>query len=639
MLLLITLGTVSSAGWRVASALTGSGLLRVLGASALAAGAAVLSALGLGLVDLGASPLALSAVALLLWAAVRHNLPSAHPGARAQLTGWWSGLSPAARAARAALAGATVAYAAWLLGHPLIGLDALTDHLALPVDWVHNGRPGSLVPVNVSLPYANYPNTHEVLVTWVTAIARTLVPALLLTPASLLLLAASVRAGLAQLGVRAHLAWMATGAMATLPIAVVQLTGPNTDVPAVAWLACSAALAAGAARGGSPGLLALALLAAGLAVGTKTTPAPLAVLVLLIALWRLRRELRHRWHVPALGLLGAVGVGGVWYVRNLFEHGSPLWPLSTTPWGDPIPPVFRSIDASLLDNLSATLRGRVGLYELVLAGGLVLLGGALSAVVWDRRRITSWGAVIVLAALLAWANAPYTGISASTQLSLGATRYLLPCLLAAAVTVALARRSSPLAALVLLGALAFNLDRDWIIGFPAAPSPGLLIAGALAAAALSVLIQPTVRAAIALEMKLAVAAGLITAAMLAALLVPVGGYLSAHADAGLFDAGVARWLNGRAAFRSGHAPVSVGPVQVAVLTGPRLTHPVILLARDERCGRILTRARSSWLVLQLGPSAQFFTRHWLPCLQTMRPAYLDPNFVVYAPPALRVPAT
>ena len=50
------------------------------------------------------------------------------------------------------------------------------------------------------------------------------------------------------------------------------------------------------------------------------------------------------------------------------------------------------------------------------------------------------GALVVAAALLDWAAAPYTGISASTQLAVGATRYLLPCSLAACATIALAGR-------------------------------------------------------------------------------------------------------------------------------------------------------------------------------------------------------
>jgi hypothetical protein len=538
-----------------------------------------------------------------------------------------------------------VAYAAWLLRHPALGLDALTDHLALPVDWVHNGRPGSLVSVNDALPYANYPNTHEILVTWVTAIARTLVPALLLTPAALLLLAASIRGALAELGVRDHLAWLAAGAVTTLPIAVVQLGGPNTDVPATAWLACSAALAVGAARPGAANrsaLYATALIAAGLAVGTKTTPALLAVLALLIALWRVRADVRRHWRWPAIGLAVAVAVGGVWYIRNLIDHGSPLWPLTTTPWGDPIPLPFRAIDASLLGNFSATLHGRVGIYELALAGGLVLVAGALTVVLWDARRTTIAGALVVLAALLAFANAPYTGISSSTQLAVGATRYLLPCLLAAAVTIALARRRPVLAALVLAAALGFNLDRDWILRFPQAPPATLLlagaVAGAVAVAALMLLLAPVASRLPRRLLRPGIAA-LATAVALVALLVPVDGYLSAHAGTNQFDAGLVRWLNGRAAFRSGGAPVAIGPVQVAVLTGPRLRHPVILLGAGESCGKLSARARSSWVVLALDPAARPYAQPLLSCLGHTVPAYLDPGFVVYAPPALRVPAS
>ena len=181
------------------------GLLRALAAVSLAAGGAVLSALALALVGLGASAVALTVAALAIWAAMLRRFPARPPSAWDQLSSWWRGLSLPGRVARGALLGAVLGYGAFVLRHPGLGLDALTYHLALPVTWVHNGRPGSLVPVNDGLQIQNYPLTWEVLVAWVTAISRTLVPATLLTPATLLLLAASIRVGLRECGVSARL--------------------------------------------------------------------------------------------------------------------------------------------------------------------------------------------------------------------------------------------------------------------------------------------------------------------------------------------------------------------------------------------------------------------------------------------------
>ncbi|MDQ6776647.1 MAG: hypothetical protein M3071_10630 [Actinomycetota bacterium] len=67
---------------------------------------------------------------------------------------------------------------------------------------------------------------------------------------------------------------------------------------------------------------------------------------------------------------------------DLIDHGSPFWPLSTTPWGDPIPPAFRAVDASRLSKFHATLHGRVDDYWRALAGRVVLIAGALIAPLW-----------------------------------------------------------------------------------------------------------------------------------------------------------------------------------------------------------------------------------------------------------------
>jgi hypothetical protein len=693
LLLLAAIAALSAAAWRLASMAVPSGLLRAIGTVALAAGGAVLSAMGLALVGLGASAVALALVAVGVWLVVRRLVAASPPSAGDQLTAWWGGLPAAGRVARVAVAGAFVGYVAWILRHPGLGLDALTYHLALPVDWAHNGRPGSLVAVNDGLPIQNYPLTWEVLVAWFTGIGHTLVPAMLVTPGALVLLGASVRAGLAEMGVSGRLAWLAAAALATLPIVVIQLPGPNNDLPEMAWLACAAALVAGVAARRAvagaagrravagapavagvagrerPGLLAVALIAVGLCVGTKTTGAPLAALALVLGGWACRRELRRVARLLVLAAVVAAVIGGVWYVRNLIDHGSPFWPLSTTPWGDPIPAPFRAVDVSLLNNFHATLHARTDAYWRVLAGGVILVVGAVASVLWATRGAAKWGALVVVATLLIWAASPYTGISSSTQLAIGATRYLLPCMLAAAVVVALAARGAGalrggvsrrgagalrggvsrrgavaevLSALVLLGALAVNIDRDAPLGFPNAPPVRLLLIAAAVAAAVAVVAELGVRARDAsawlTRWGASLVAGVVAVAALATLLVPVNGYMTSHAGTGLFDAGLVRWLDSRAAFRHGHEPVLIGPVTVAVLTGARLAHPLILLPGDDRCATLVRQARDAWVVMEIGPTAVSYARHWVGCLPGRRAAYLDGNFLVFAPPALRVAA-
>ncbi len=644
LLLLGSLVALAAAGWRVAALGTPSGLLRLTAAIAVSATVAVSSALVLGLIGLGASPPALALAALGAWAGARRWVTVGAPSAGEQLRTWWSSLTPVGRIARAALAGAFLGYLVWLLRHPAIGFDALADHLALPVDWVHNGRPGSIVAVNDGLPFAYFPNVHEVLLTWLTGLARTLVPQTLLTPAALVLLGVSVRAGLGRLAVPPLLSWLAVGVVTSIPLVVVQLGGPNTDLPGMAWLACTAALAAGAAR--QPRLLGFGVVAAGLAVGTKTTTVVLAVLSLALAAWAVRDSLRREavWLVSAFCV--AVLTGGFWYLRALFDHGSPLWPLSSTAWGDPVPPGLRAIEPSFLAHIRATLRGRVGDYGRALAGGLVVVPAAVLAPLWVRRRTTIWGALVVAGAVLIWAASPYTGNWRSTQLALGATRYLLPSLLAATVAVALAGREARTAALAVLGlAFAIDLDRSLSLGYPATPGVGSVALGAVLAAGLALVAPWLARAARERDKPtrsraaVAFAVAVLGVAALGALLVPVNGYLEAHAETGEFDSALIRWFNGREEFRSGHQPIVVGPVDVAILAGAHLSHPLYPLGSLGGCAGALRTIRGGWVVLERDPAAPAAIAPWQRCLAGHAPVFAGGGFIVYSSPALGRPAS
>ena len=161
------------------------------------------------------------------------------------------------------------------------------------------------------------------------------------------------------------------------------LNEPNADVAALAWTVCAAALCAGCAR--RPGLLAPALLAGALGVGAKTTALVPVLAALALGVWAARRSL-GAVRTPLLSAVAAsAAVGGLWYLRNLILHGSPLWPFVAAPWGDPSPPLIEALDHSLLERPRATLAGNVDLYLRTLAGGTILAaadragGAALTA--------------------------------------------------------------------------------------------------------------------------------------------------------------------------------------------------------------------------------------------------------------------
>src|SRR5207302_1136590 len=96
--------------------------------------------------------------------------------------------------------------------------------------------------------------------------------------------------GLRALRVPPLVAGLALGALCTNPwLLAWQSNGGMTDPPALAWLVACAALCALARE--RPVLLAPAIVAAGLSVGSKTTTLPLAALVLTLGLWGVRGRL------------------------------------------------------------------------------------------------------------------------------------------------------------------------------------------------------------------------------------------------------------------------------------------------------------------------------------------------------------
>lgn len=620
------------AGFRLASLAAPSGLERAVAAVVLAAAAAVLESLVLALFALGSSPPALALAALATWLAARRLLP-APASPLGELASALRSLRRFERIALGAALGALAAYVLWLLRRPSLGLDGAVYHLTEVVMWVQQGTPGSVEPITYEFPVGNYPVTNEVLLAWAAGLSRSLVPIVLWAPFCLGLAAASGWLGLRRLGVSRVPAAIAPAAVLLIPVVIDQLRGPTTDIPALAWLVSCAALAVCSAR--RPALLAPALVAAGLAVGTKTTTLPFATLTLAIAAWRLRHALPALTPALCAAAAAAAAAGGLWFARNLADHGSPFWPFVSAPWGDAVPPYLKQFDTSLLERPRATLDGRAGDYLDLLGGGPLLLLLAVAAAVVARRGTVLAAGAAVAGGVLLWARSPYTGnagVNAVLDLSLSTTRYLLPVLAAAALTLALATRLRGWIGRAAVGGLlacaAWSAVAAFSQGFPRAPSLLVPIAGALLGALAGAAAgRSHPRTGLALPLA-AAAAGAVALALAAP------GFPGRYAESRNIGSELVAWAQTRSDIRDGSIPVAFAPAPVGVLAGDRLRHELELIPADERCERVLARARRGLVVIRRDPLDRFFHPFTAArCLRSQRPLYDDGReFRVYGPP-------
>lgn len=643
---------LAGAGLRAATAAGAVGLERLIAAAPLAAAAAVVEALALGLVGLGTEPLALAAAAALSYAASTRWFPPSH--AVTDLVRWWGGRSPTAKALTGGAAGAGAALCAWILLHPFGGVDGAGYHLFAGVQWIQHSQPGAPFEASYEFPVGSYPLSHEVLLAWTLAVSRGFAAATLWTPALLALAVAASWSGLRRLAVPAPAAGLATAALVTLPLLAGRLNDVNTDTPALAWLLCSGALVAGSMR--QPRLLIFALVAAGMAVGTKTTVLPLSVALVALGVFAHRGDLRQLGKPLGLALAVAVVVGGTWYVRNVVEHGSPFWPFVTTPWGDGQPRIMQLLDHSLLERPEATLRGRIGDYASLLGGAIPLLIGAFAAPLLVRTRAVLGAAAVAALSLLLFSSAPVTGQGDSVLLdglALTSVRYALPALAACAVTLALAARDGGMrgraAVMACLGvAVAWSLVQDARLGFPQLPSMPTLALGALVGAGLACaaswgLSADRGRRAGPLR---ALTPALVAAVLGALLAMPASGYIKRHARTlgasqapltRLFSQPVTTFFSERSWFEEGAEPISFVRAASAFLAGDRLAHPLRFVARDENCERLReagwlvvvstvrapVRGRASELFPPKGPEER--------CPTGRRPVLTRPGLAVYGP--------
>ena len=637
--ILLAAATVAlgAAGLRVASLAAPRGLERVLSAAALAVATAVVEVLALGSVGLGASSLAIAAAAGL-------TLAGGPAGARAgaagaiELARWWGALPLSGRLATGAVAGAWLACQVWLLRYPTLGLDSILYHVSEAIIWVGNGHPGGTDLVSRALPVTNYPVTAEVF--------------LILGARPLAQLRArrrcwcrrrwrspAWRPGRAYVPARCHATSPCAGHRSGLRHAggdrLAEQRSPYR--PGRVGLAGRPAAALCAASRSRPVLLAPALVAAGLALGTKTTTGPLLVILLVMR--------------PA-GSIGA-GCGALW---KPLAAAALLAFLLRGGVVRPQPDRARLAAVALLGHSLGhfgTARDRVGRLQLHARAPSTRFGsratstssaswgasscwrGALAAPVLAPRRRAVWvasGAAVL--SVLIWAQAPFSGVPPSLRIPetvFTTTRYLAPAVMAAILALALAGsgggRRARVAQLILAVGLVIELVQSFQLGFPAMPSPLTPLAGAVAGAAAigagAVISRrvdtPAWRAAPAAL----VAAVLVAGALLA---IPASGYVARHAAAGSSAAGLVDWMARRPADSAGvvGAPGVIGP-----LAGDRLRRRLEAIPPGTGCRTLRALRRTRYVVLSPGGGADADVRSLVRCLS--RPDYRDAVFEAWAP--------
>jgi hypothetical protein len=653
VLLALAILALAGAALRVSSRVSPGGLERAVTALVVGVALAVAEALALGLVALGTSPVALSLASAATWVASR-ALPEPEIALGSELASWWSQRDRLEKAAAAAAAGAFVALTGWLLRYPSIGFDGTFYHYPDIAGWIVNGKPGSQLFLSYDIPYGNYPMTDEVAQAWAAGIARSWVPISLWNPFMLLALAGASYVTLRNLSVLPRAAVLATAAFVATPLVLRQLNEPQTDLPALAWLACTAALATGAGR--RPQLLVPALVAAGLGIGTKATVAPETIFALAYGAYIARLHLRANAGWLVLGIAGAVVVGGVWYLRNIAQHGSPLWPFVAAPWGDPSPHFLGLVDRTFIERPVDTLDGRLGSYSSLLGGGWIALVGALGVLIVAlvvplrdlqlRRRLRVGGGLALLGTLI-WSASWGTGLQTSPDLPtpagwpISTIRYLLPAVGLGILAVALATRlpgrlgTGAVAVLVLI--LGWSLVADARLGSPYTPSILVLAAGAaagLAVLGLAGVVTPRLPT-------IPAAAGVIAAAVtLAVLLVPAAnGYIKRTVDVVGSTApapGVLDWFVDQPGFDDGDWKIAVGARGVpGTLAGDHFTHELELVPANGPCRalrrvaarRHLMVSSTHWWVGLIGRNPYNAPR----CMRGEKPKFVWFDLSIYAP--------
>jgi hypothetical protein len=611
VLFAISIAALGSVGERLGRRATVAGDLRLAAAGALTAAIAVAETLLLGLVGLGGNAVVIAAAAAITGVGVRFTVPARGPSSTDLARDAWRRLSAPARGLLGAWVAIVVTETAYLVWRPAIGTDGLIYHLADPAIWVTDGRPGSMHPTVSGLPIQAYPKTGEVLFSWAIGTARTPVVTTLVMVAAAVLAAACTWSVLRRIGVDQWIAVMLSASLIGCPVMITQLSGPNTDLLTLTWVLCTAALCRGAISESS--LLPVALVAGGVAVGTKTTAIPIVVVLLAVTGWLSRREVaRHRLTLALAGAT-ALGIGAVWYIQDLVVYHAPLYPFSRFPAGPKLPPVITVLGARFLRDPAAAVRVATATgYARGLGAGLVLaVGVVLTAVLLPtvrERRLRGLIAIAVAAAAaeaLLWSAAPFTGWSGqpgSRTLVLAGIRYLLPGLALFAVAVGLASRVGGVLGLSARGftaaALAADLWADTSFQVGVRPHLPTILAAALVGALAATAIGLRDRWPAGFWRAVAAAVALVA---IGAMSVATHGYLGRHLTVAravhVDEPAILTYLAQQPAWSHGHLPIASGPVADALFAGPTFDHPLSVITEQTSCRVVRADARQGWVVL------------------------------------------
>jgi hypothetical protein len=242
-----------------------------------------------------------------------------------------------------------------------------------------------------------------------------------------------------------------------------------------------------------------------------------------------------------------------------------------------------------------------------------------------------FAALAVAASIVLWLEAPFTGVVGNRIYDAGtgdATRYLLPGVAAADLTLALASRGSRRARAVVVAVFAAaaiaGLSNTFGLGYPAAPSVSTPAAGAVLGAVVAALaggarMRVPAWAAVAACLSLAGVGGAVAAS----------GYADRHAKTASFQAGVAGWFASQPTWRDGSAPVGSTFALIGPLAGDHLEHPLELIGSSESCAWVQQQRRYGWMVLDRPASTVDAAGR---CLARDRRAFEDEHYLVFAPP-------
>jgi hypothetical protein len=601
LLLGLAVIAVGAASIRLASTFASRGLVRILVAVTFFVTAIVVETMALGLLGLGGTQSALVVMALATGLLALSLLPRSEVRVGDELADWLREAPVWAIVAVSSVIGVVALWAAWALWSPVVGVDGVYYHLPQMIRWIHDGAPGSVDRINYIYEVGSYPLTNAVAQTWGLGISRSMVTVSIWPILNMAVLCLAGWVGLGRLKLSIATRVLAILAVVSTPVVLIQLAGPLNDLPALSWLACGAALLM--CSRDRPRLLIPAVIAAGLAIGTKTIALPLGVVILAVGFVMHRRHLRPMAGPLAIGLGAFFVVGCFWYARTFIEHGSPFWPWSSAPWGDPVPQFLQTYEP-FLSAPRETLSGRLDLYASFMAGAIVLLPAALALAAIRRDRLLRWMGGLLLGLLLLWASAPSTAKAPIFDGSVSQTRYLVPVIGFAAVLIALAGRGSRRFELIALGALSiallWNLAQLFTGEFPAAPPEPAILLGALAGASIGALLAMPLRGRVPAPGPLVT--GVVVAAAAASLALPAADWVMHHSKhRANFDAGLAEYLSAREDFRDGDEPIYMAPLLAGPLAGDSLQHDLRLIPATLPCPQVARLRTDGWVILLEDP--------------------------------------